>query len=222
MGDPHLIGASGVAYEFNGEPGGIYSLYSAPQFQLAMQLAGDGPGTHFMTEIGLLFKGEKFFFGEPAFTENFCTELADRLTRVGGSLLEWSSYQVKLAMCPGQTITLTQMHTTDPRLMRADGSPYNYYDVETIFTGCHDAYDGALGQTYKCKYAIDGPEVFAWSHGQEETFRLPSVFTPSSSYSPDTPCDTKPTDTGLRSRTLFGASAGLERRGLDLQTVSVT
>jgi hypothetical protein len=54
-GDPHLVSASGVRYDFDGEPGSTYSLFSAPQFQVAMQLAGDGPGTHFMTEIGLLF-----------------------------------------------------------------------------------------------------------------------------------------------------------------------
>ena len=62
-GDPHLVSASGVGYDFDGEPGNTYSLFSAPQFQVAMHLAGDGPGTHFMTEIGLLFKGEEFLFG---------------------------------------------------------------------------------------------------------------------------------------------------------------
>jgi len=65
------------------------------------------------------------------------------------------------------------MHTTNPSLMHADGSPYNYYDVEIDAPGCRDAYDGALGQTYKCKYTDGDAEAFAWSHGQEETFRLP-------------------------------------------------
>ena len=36
-----------------------------------MHLAGDGPGTHFMTQIGLLFKGEEFLFGESTMTEEF-------------------------------------------------------------------------------------------------------------------------------------------------------
>ena len=56
------------------------------------------------------------------------------------------------------------MHTTDPRLMHADGSLHNYYDVEVVSPGCHDdAYDGALGQTYQCKYAGGEAEAFAWS-----------------------------------------------------------
>ena len=82
--DPHLVGASGVGYDFDGEPGGTYALFSAPQFQVAMHVAGDGSGTHFMTQIGLLFKGEEFVFGESTLAEAFRIDLEKRLTRVGG------------------------------------------------------------------------------------------------------------------------------------------
>jgi len=186
--DPHLIGASGEAYEFDGEPDGIYNLFSAPQFQVAMYMAGDGPGTHFMTQLGLLFKGERFLFGESTMTEAVRADLEDRLTRVGGSLLEeWSSYHATLGLCPGHTVGITQIHTTDYWLMHADGSPYNYYDVHVVVHGCHDAYDDALGQTYECKY-VEGHDIWAWSHDQEETFRLASLFTASSLYSAEALC----------------------------------
>jgi len=134
-----LVGASGVAYDFDGEPGSTYSLFSAPQFQVAMHLAGDGPGTHFMMQIGLLFKGEEILFAETTMTEAFRADLEDRLTRVGGALLDWSSYHTKVALCPGHTVSITQMHTLNPSIVRADGSPYNYYDVEIVSPGCHDA-----------------------------------------------------------------------------------
>lgn len=205
--DPHLVGATGERYDFDGEPGNIYSLFSAPQFQIAMHLAGDGPGTHFMTQIGMLFKGEEFFFDQTTMTEAFRADLEARLTRVGGTLLDWSSYHAKLALCPGHTVSITQMHTTDSSLLRADGSPYNYYDVEIVSPGCHDAYDGALGQTYKCKYA-DG-EPFVWSHGQEEFFRLPTLFTPSGSYSVEAACDDE-----SAGNSLSGVSGHHQRRGL--------
>jgi hypothetical protein len=39
------------------EPGSIYSLFPAPLFQVAIHPAAGGPGTHFMTQIGLLFRG---------------------------------------------------------------------------------------------------------------------------------------------------------------------
>jgi hypothetical protein len=65
------------------------------------------------------------------------------------------------------------MHTTGPSLVHANSSPYNNYDVEIVSRGCHDTYDGALRLTS----AIIGGEgeAFAWSHGQEETFRLPKL-----------------------------------------------
>jgi len=217
-----------VAYNFDGEPGATYSLFSAPQFQLAMHLAGDGPGTHFMTQIGLLFKGEEFLFGESTMTEAYRADLEERLTRVGGALLEWSSFHAKLALCPGHTVSIMQMHTTDPRLMRTDGSNYNYYDVEIVSPGCHDAYDGALGQTYKCKYADGASEAFAWSHGQEGTFRIPTLLTPSGSFSAEASCDAEPASTepvgaepaGVEPETAAGehrvpsTSAHQQRRGL--------
>jgi len=190
--DPHLIGATGMPYDSDGEPGSTYSLFSAPQFQVVMHLGGNGPGTHFMTQIGLLFKGEEFLSEENTMTEAFHADLEDRLTRLGGALLEWSSYHAKLVLYPGHTISITQMHTTNPSLMRADCSPHNYYDVDIVSPGCHDAYDGALGQTYKCKYAGEEAEAFAWSHGQEEIFRPPTLLTPSGSYSAEAPCDAEP------------------------------
>ena len=70
----------------------------------------------------------------------------------------------------GHTVTITQMHTTNPSLMPADGSPYNYYDVEIVSPGCPDAYDGALGQTYKCTYAGDDLPPPHLVHAQQLVF----------------------------------------------------
>jgi hypothetical protein len=53
---------------------------------------------------------------------------------------------------------------------------------------CHDAYDGALGQSYKCKY-VSGDEVFSWSHAQEKKYRVPVLFTPMENFRVDTPCE---------------------------------
>ena len=139
--------------------------------------------------------------------EEFRADLEARLARVGGALLEWHPWLARVALCPGHTVSITQMHMTSPSLMRADGFAYYYLDVEIVAPGCHDAYDGALGQTYKCKYA-DG-EPFVWFHGQEESFRLPTLFTPSGSYSVEAACDAEPAGSSLS-----GASVRHQRRGL--------
>jgi hypothetical protein len=47
--DPHLVGANGAKFDFDGELDAAYALFSAPQFQVNMRIAGDGPKPHFMT-----------------------------------------------------------------------------------------------------------------------------------------------------------------------------
>ena len=80
---------------------------------------------------------------------------------------------VTLGFCPGQHITIRQMHTADVKhnLWHADGRPFNYLDVEMTEPRCDDAYGVILGQKYQCKYVLDG-EPFVWSPEQEEAFRL--------------------------------------------------
>ena len=53
--------------------------------------------------------------------------------------------------------------------------------------GCHDAYGGALGQTYRCEY-VHGQKPFVWSSAQEESFRVASLATPSGAYSATADC----------------------------------
>ena len=53
--------------------------------------------------------------------------------------------------------------------------------------GCHDAYGGVLGQTYRCEY-VHGQKPFVWSHAQEESFRVASLATPSGAYSATADC----------------------------------
>ena len=118
---------------------------------------------------------------------SFVDDLNKVLNPVGGKAIEISPYETQLELCPGHSVIIRQMHTTEPSLARPDGSPYYYLDVDIVAPGCHDSYDGALGQTYKCKY-VGGKEKFVWSHEQEESFRVPSLFTPTGAFAVDAPC----------------------------------
>ena len=55
---------------------------------------------------------------------------------------------------------------------------------------CDDAYGGALGQTYQCRYML-GQEKFVWSADQEEAFRLPGddLSSPSGAYAANAACN---------------------------------
>ena len=39
---------------------------------------------------------------------------------------------------------------------RFDTPPIHYLDLDASVQGCQDAYEGALGQTYQCKYVQGG------------------------------------------------------------------
>ena len=206
------MGTNGARFDFDGQLGAAYALFSASQFQVNMRIAGDGPKPHFMTEVGVLFRGESFLFTVVTMDEAFGDNLRSKLGRVGGKLLRFRPWEVTLGLCPGHRITIRQMHTTEAerQLWHADGRPFYYLDVEVVVPGCHDAYDGALGQTYQCKYAGADAEAFAWSHEQEETFRLPTLFTPSGSYSADeASCNAEPASVALS-----GTSPRHQRWGL--------
>ena len=81
-------------------------------------------------------------------------------------------------LCPMHELTFTSMHATD-------GSNVNFLDVSVSVPGCHDAFGGLLGQTYQCKHAT---EPFVWSRQMEDAFRVPTLTTPSGTYSADGVC----------------------------------
>jgi hypothetical protein len=140
-----------------------------------------------MTEIGVLFGTEVFLFDSHTMSQSFHGDLQRRLIHVGGKLLSWSSWEVKMELCPGHLITISKMHTTKAWLSHADGSPWYYLDVEITLPHCDNAYDGALGQTYKCEY-VSGKTDFVWSHGQEESFRIPNLSAATKPFQVDSKC----------------------------------
>jgi hypothetical protein len=143
-----------------------------------------------MTEVGVLFRDEVFLFDVFTMDDAFCDELKAKLERIGGRLLKFRPWEVTLGFCPGQKITIRQVHTTDAEqnLWHADGRPFNYLDVEVTEPCFGDAYGGILGQTYQCKYVLDG-EPFVWSPEQEEAFRLEGdISTPNGVFEDDATC----------------------------------
>jgi len=80
---------TGTKFDFEGQLGGVYSLFSTPQFQVNMRIAGDGPKSHFMTEVGVLFRNEVLLFDVFTVNDGFSDKLKAKLERVGGRLLKF-------------------------------------------------------------------------------------------------------------------------------------
>jgi hypothetical protein len=169
-GDPHLQGLFGINIEFFGEAGGAYSLITAPAFQVNMQLAQAGPNAHFMTKISVLFRNATILI-EPWLLKGHRVQLTRQFAAIGAEVSFDGNWRMTVALCPNLELTFIVHHTTRKHII-------NFLNVELRAPRCHDAYGGALGQMYRCKWAS---EPFVWSAEQEESFRVKSLSSPSSS-----------------------------------------
>ena len=183
-GDPHFITPLNSKFDFKGQVGGVYTLFSSPWYQMSMELKdnpGNPDGAHNIAKVGVLLGKEEFLF-DSAISPNASSmaTLEARLHDVGGKLLKWSAKRIEIELCLGHIMTI------DYNLR----SIYGYllflnFGMKTPW--CHDSFGGALGQTYQCKYLVN-PESFVWSPAQEESFRVATVFTPAGAFRPDSTC----------------------------------
>eukprot|EP01108_Squamamoeba_japonica_P000865 TRINITY_DN1317_c0_g1_i5.p3 TRINITY_DN1317_c0_g1~~TRINITY_DN1317_c0_g1_i5.p3 ORF type:complete len:229 (-),score=110.89 TRINITY_DN1317_c0_g1_i5:61-747(-) len=181
-GDPHLIGAHGEHYEFFGQPGAVYTLFSTPQFVLNMQLWDKGPNDRYIERLALIFRNVTHVFSTAAFhPKKFEQKLNRELVPAGGKA-HLSPNHIELELCDGHKVEI--VHNL-ARAQKNAGDIY-YLDVAVTVPGCHDAYGGALGQTYQCRYAKG--ERFVWSHNLENVFRVKSLSAKAGAFSRDAPC----------------------------------
>lgn len=186
--DPHLVGANGVKFDFNGEANANYTLISTPQYEVTMRLHARGPMRRFMTHIGVMFRHETMLFSAGRFTPALIANLNRKLESEGGSASLHGNFRIRLELCPGHVVLLTQMHTAQAWIAELNnGHAINYLNVELIVPGCHDSFDGALGQTYKCMWEF-GKQKFEFDRSTEESFRIPTLFTPTGRFSTDAKC----------------------------------
>jgi hypothetical protein len=176
-GDPHLRGPfGGIKLDVFGKPNANYSLLVAPAFEVNMQVAQFGPELRYMTRMSVLYHGKSISFdGWALLTRK--AELIKHFESLNATI-KIDGWVMTIDLCPNHQLKFVAMHSTD-------GSKINFLDIEVRVPGCHNAYGGLLGQTYQCKYLT---ERFDWSRDMEESFRVPTLETPSGSYSPAAQC----------------------------------
>ena len=184
-GDPHLVGAHGEHYEFFGQPGAVYTLFSTPQFVLNMQLWDKGPNDRYIERLALIFRNVTHVFSTAAFhPKKFEQKLNREFEPVGGKA-HLSPNRIELELCEGHKVEIVH----GVALAQKNVGDIYHLDVAVTVPGCHDAYGGALGQTYQCRYATGG-DRFVWSqsHKAEETFRVKSLSAKTGAFARDAPC----------------------------------
>lgn len=175
-GDPHLVGPEGVKYTFGGTANGTYALFTAPAFVVNMQLAATGPANRFMTRVGVVLGGEAVTI-TPQLRHNAAA--LSKFFEAHGANVSFSGSALTATLCNDHVLTIEARYAPWAKL--------NFLNVAVSVPGCHDAYGGALGQTYRCEY-VSGAKPFVWSRALEESFRVKSLATPSGTYSPTADC----------------------------------
>jgi len=193
VGDPHFVGPNGETFDFNGQSGAAYTLLSSARYTINMQLDDLAPGhARFMTKFGIVVGGASVVLDTVRHNANYIAGLNKKLSLAGAKASYGktakgdNTFQTVIDVCAGQRIIVTQKRTTPVTEKKMNlNSTLHYLDFELDIAGCHDEFGGVVGQLHQCKYATT---KFVWDPKSEESFRVPTLTTPSSSSSKDAPC----------------------------------
>ena len=84
--------------------------------------------------------------------------------------------QLVLDLCPGQRVTITAVKPSTRQIEQlALHATSVYFNVDVDVVGCHDEFDGVVGQLYQCQY---NARPFRWDVALEEHFRVASLQAP--------------------------------------------
>jgi hypothetical protein len=180
IGDPHIRGLFGINIEFFGKGDRVYSLVTAPSFEINMRLSNAGPDERFITSLSVLYRNTSYVI-TPWGLNKKKAEIINHFESLGSKVAftNTGSWTMTIELCPHHKLKFTAHHTTGESIL-------NYLNFEFDVPGCHDSYGGVLGQTYQCKWA---KETFLWSREMEESFRVPTMKSASRTYSPATMID---------------------------------
>jgi len=194
-GDPHITGPNGVEFDVNGRRGGVYTLLASRHLTVNAQLddlaAGRGPEVRYMTTIGFVIGNVSLALDTTLHDENYLIGLNKQLSVVGAQASFGSggknSFQTVINICARQRIVVSQMYTKpewEPASFGLNQTFY-YLDMEVDIAGCHDDFDGILGQLYQCRYLEN---KFVWDASTEESFRVATLSSTGGAFDADSMC----------------------------------
>jgi len=147
-----------------------------------MQLAKDGPNIKYMVAAGVVFGNQYAYFDiDRAFDAVYLADLARKVALVGGRV-RGSKMKVDIELCAGHIISIEHVRQVNQaQALKGIDAHVDYLNIGVVAPGCHDSFNGPLGLTFNCKYGRGAK--FEWSITKEESFRVPSLDTPSGLFS---------------------------------------
>lgn len=179
--DPHIAGPHGERFDFFGQAGGDYALFESRRFVVNAHLDTLARSeARFMTHIALQIGNATttIVFDTVRHGDGFIEQLNKQLSLVDAkvfvcnlllsllkilsfspkkkkaSFVDDSSYVVRVEICDGQSLVVTQKYDVVKTKTNDDDESdvkQFYLDVELDIAGCHDDFDGIIGQMYQCK-----------------------------------------------------------------------
>ena len=164
-GDPHIVGARGQHFDFFGQSNEIYTLFSAPQFVVNMQLKAQGPKDKFIDALFVHFRNVTLRFDTGTYKADKMQARIDRqLAGVDDVRALVRPYRTEIELCDGHRVEIAQRVDIDT--VNYKQRRFFHLDVKIDVPGCHNDFGGVLGETYRC----DG--VFEWNRSREEEFHV--------------------------------------------------
>lgn len=153
-----------------------YTLLASPAFQVNTWLSLSGLERRYMTHMWVLYRGASIAIDAWSVKQR-AAELIAQFESLGVHIVI-DGWSIILELC-GLGLTFTTGHIAE------GAANINYINLGLRVPGCHDALSGLIGQTYKCKYAV---ENFDWSVEVIEKFLIESGDAENNIYSPAAHC----------------------------------
>ena len=103
-------------------------------------MMAEGPKSRFMTQIVVVFRNATIAFDVINKPANYYEKL-NALLQPLGARASGTRFVTALELCAGHRVVVSQMHF----------NVFHFLNIELDVPGCHDDFQGILGQMYQCK-----------------------------------------------------------------------
>eukprot|EP00899_Mesostigma_viride_P004410 jgi/Mesvir1/13970/Mv12433-RA.1 len=201
--DPHFVAGNGLKYDFMGEPGKAYALYSDKRLHMNMHMIGvrnnpDRKGT-WMDEISIMFHpyynitvsaqseaGTAYTAAHGTVTVNGKTMKSQRMstmTRWHGLTIQRKKTRVYLTI---QNLVQLEMEVVRAAFWeREDGPGSNYLNFKVTALNATDEVHGVMGQTFRETFSVTSLPANAGKDGQGVIEGKPEDYIVSGMYAAD-------------------------------------
>ena len=176
----HIRGPHGEHFDLISPSGATFLYFVSKQTQLNVFIQGQ-----YVTQAKLFHRGLTMHFDIFAHGPHFIDHLNAKLQPLGGSA--WPSPTegkagIMLSLCEGHVFTISQRVEYTPH-----GRAY-LLNIKVNVPGCHDQFDGVLGQLFRCERDAPNAPKLEWTDEMARRYRLASLDKHAATYDSQSEC----------------------------------